>query len=164
MVVDRKTQLENQLLGAFPRLDRTLILASAFRDAKQRAQRTLTPLQRRAVRALMNREFNRDDIDRLKSHGIVGEARDGLLAVVREDALTERDRNIVDEENRDRLTVMRHVVLTHPDLDPSDLPLVRSVFYRLNAQASSPGVLVQQADGRFVAKRGARKPSATARR
>jgi len=49
VVLNRKTQLENQILGAFQRLEQDLVLASSVRGAAASAR--LSPMQREALEA-----------------------------------------------------------------------------------------------------------------
>ena len=147
--MDRKTQLENQILGSFPRLEPELLLASSVRGGLRGGQAA----EREAlVQALMDREFNRDDIDELKREQVLGEGRDGLLVELKAPADPERARlarDLLREENRDRMLVMRHVIASNPRLGERDLAVVQRAFHRLNAGAARPGDLVQEADGRW---------------
>lgn len=148
VVLDRKTELENQILGTFRRLDRELILASSVRGAAVAAR--LSPLQREALEAMLNREFNRDDIDALKDKQVVGEGSDGLLKVLvagGEAAEAQRVLRLVEQENKDRMVIMRRVIQVDPTLRDKDLPLVRRIFARLMAQVATPGQRVQQEGG-----------------
>ena len=148
VVVDRKTQLENQILGTFQRLEDDLILASSVRG--DRPEPRLSPLQREAVEAMMNREFFRDEIEELKSKQIVGEATTGLLAILAlpgEPELAKRAKQLVEEENRNRLVILKRVISLNRDLSENDLPQVQHLFYRLNAQTARPGDKVQKENG-----------------
>jgi len=151
VVLDRKTQLENQILGTFQRLEQDLVLASSVRGAP--AARRLSPLQREALEALMIREFNRDDVEELKAKLVVGEANNGLLAVLvtpKDAAEARRVKRLVQEENHGRLVIMKRVIQLSRDLQAKDLPLVRDIFYRLNVQTIRPGEMLQQKDGKWI--------------
>jgi len=148
VVLDRKTQLENQILGTFQRLEDDLILASSVRGP--RPEPSLSPLQREALDALMTREFYRDDLDALKAKQIIGEGRDGLVQVLTppaEAAEAKAVQEVVDAENRCRKVILQRVVSSSRELSEKDLPELQRVFYRLNAQTARPGDRVQQEDG-----------------
>jgi uncharacterized protein YdbL (DUF1318 family) len=150
VVVDRKTQLENQVLGTFHRLREDLVLASSVRGADPRPE--LSPLQREAIEAMMTREFYRDDIDELKQEQVVGEANTGLLTVIQqpsEPATAQRVEDLVKRENEAREIIMRRVIQLDRSLGERDMPEVRRTFYRLNLQTARPGERVQREDGRW---------------
>jgi hypothetical protein len=152
VVVDRKTQLENQMLGTFQRLEDDLILASSVRGERREAR--LSGLEREAVEAMMTREFQRDDVDALKSKQAVGEARTGMLAVLTppsDEAEAKRVKQLVAEENRCRQVLLRRVIALGPDLSDKDLPELQRVLYRLNVQIARPGDRVQGEDGAWRA-------------
>lgn len=158
VVLDRKTELENQILGTFQRLERELILASSVRGAAPAPK--LSPLQREALEAMLNREFNRDDVDQLKAKQVVGEGNDGLLRVLvagGEPAEAKRVQQLVEQENQDRMVIMRRVIQLDRALTDKDLPLVRRIFSRLMAQVAEPGNRVQQESGAWGTVR--EKPS-----
>jgi hypothetical protein len=107
-------------------------------------------------------EFNRDDVLAFKRPRLVGEGRDGLLVVFEEGLaeLEEADpqraalvRAIATEENEDRLTIMRRIVQTTPELRGEEgLAAVRRILAARYAQESPPGTLVEQADGTWAMK------------
>ena len=102
VVLDRKTQLENQILGTFQRLEDEVILASSVRG--DRPADRLTPLEREAVEAMMLREFIRDDIEALKSKQVVGEANTGLLVLLTppSDPAEKQQAQLIVREHRQR--------------------------------------------------------------
>jgi hypothetical protein len=154
VVLDRKTQLENQILGSFQRLEQDLILASSVRGAPPTPQKKLSPLQREALEALMLREYNRDDIEDLKGQQVLGEGNDGMLKLVAtptDAATARRARRLVQEENHARQVIIKRVIQLGRDLSDKDRPLVRRILYRLNVQTARPGDLVQGPDGQFRA-------------
>ncbi len=150
VILDRKTQLENQILGAFQRLEQDLVLASSVRGAPPATK--LSPLQREAVEAMMIREFYRDDIDLLKQEQVVGEGNEGLLVLLarpEQPARAARVERQVKLENDSRTVIMRRVIQTNRDMTERDLALVRRIFHRLNAQTAGPGERVQREDGQW---------------
>jgi uncharacterized protein YdbL (DUF1318 family) len=151
VVLDSKTQLENQVLGSVQRLERELVLASSVR-AEGKAARKLSPLQREALDAMMIREFYRDDIEALKQAQVVGEGREGLLVQLSEPKEPEQAaqaKRLVEQENKSRTVIMRRVIQLNRDLTERDLPLVQRIFARLNRQTARPGDKVQLDGGRW---------------
>lgn len=149
VVIDTKTQLENQVLGTFERLEQDLILASSVRGKKDRG---LSGLQREALEAAMMREFYRDDIEALKDQRVVGEANTGLLLLLSRPASPDQARDaerLIRRENESRDVIMRRAIQLHRDLSEKDLPLVRRIFARLNQETARPGHRVQRPDGRW---------------
>jgi hypothetical protein len=150
VMMSTKTHLENQILGTFKRLERDLILASSVRGDSPAPK--LSPLQREAVEAMMSREFNRDDIDALKQEKILGEANTGLLVILKpptEVAQVKRVRDLLAQENRDRMVIIKRAIQLGKNLSPKDLPAVRRTFYRLNVQIARPGDKIQLLSGRW---------------
>lgn len=148
VVLDRKTQLENQILGSFQRLEKDLILTSSVRG--EQAATKLSPLQREALEAMMSRAFYEDDIDEIKQQQIVGEGKDGLLKILQapdKPELAKRVKQLVEEENRNRNVIFRRVIQINRDLSDRDLPQVKRVFYRLSRQTAKPGEKVQRETG-----------------
>lgn len=165
VVLDRRTQLENQLLGRFGSLERQLILASSVRTkgGKGAPRAVLSPLQKELVEAQMNRAFNADDVDLLKDQGVVGEGRTGLLVLAKlpaQSARAKRAKRLVDEENADRRTIMRVLVASSSELSERDLPLLRRIFFELRARTAKPGHLLENEKGKLEVagtKQGARR-------
>jgi uncharacterized protein YdbL (DUF1318 family) len=148
VVLDRKTQLENQILGTFQRLEDDLVLASSVRGV--RAEAKLSPLQREALDAMMTREFHRDDLDALKQQHVIGEARTGYLAILappRKEAEAAKLKTLVDEENRCRKLILRRAIALGRGLSEKDLPELERIFYRLNLKTARPGDRVQAESG-----------------
>jgi hypothetical protein len=151
VILDRKTQLENQILGTFQRLEDELILASSVRG--ERAAPQLSPLQREALEAMLLREFIRDDIEELKGKQIVGEANTGMLAelTLPSDAeQAKRAKDLLAQENGARKIILQRVISSSRELSDKDLPLVQRLFYRLNAQTARNNERVQQENGSWM--------------
>ncbi len=154
VVLDRKTQLENQVLGAFTRLEQDLVLASSVRGSDARAPGGgLAGLRREAAEAMLLREFIRDDVEALKQDKAAGEGKAGklvLLSPPEDEARAARARRLVKQENDARATIISCVLQLDPKLSDRDRPLVTRIFQRLNREAARPGDLVQLDDGRWV--------------
>ncbi len=149
--VDKKTQLENQILGTFEQLDQDMVLVSSVRGATQDKAR-MSPEQREAVMAQMNRMFRKDDVDAVKADGVAGENKDGTLAFLPNNK-TKKDaeyrdfaKRTIGEENKDRKIIMNRVISMNVNLSNSDLPVIREMFFALMVQNSPLGTKVWDVD------------------
>jgi len=157
--VDQKTQLENQILGSMDSLQGDLALMASVRGDQAETAK-IPPAHKEALLAMMNRQFNQDDVNELKARVIAGENINGLLTFF-ETALTKNDPNyrafakrIVKEENQDRLIIMQRVISINKNLSRKDLPTIRMMMYKLNAQSSAAGTKVQSLSGKWNVKQG----------
>ena len=149
--VDRKTQLENQILGTFEQLDQDLLLVSSVRGASEDKAR-MTPEQREAAMSQMNRMFRKDDVDSVKADGVAGENKDGTLTFL-PNQKTQKDAEYRDfanrtiaEENKDRKVIMNRVISMNVNLSKSDLPVIQEMFFALMVQNSPVGTKVWDVD------------------
>jgi hypothetical protein len=156
VAVDQKTQLENQVLGSFGELQKDLVLIQSVRG--EGGEQRIPAPQREALQAMMNRQFNMDDVSELKAQGTAGEARTGLLQFIETDrtrgdpAYRAETLRLIEEENRDRTVFMKRVIAVNPNLGEKDYPAVQEMMHRLNADASAPGVMIQDDKGGWAAK------------
>ena len=160
-VVDERTALENQVLGSYQELNQEVLLVASVRyiDPKGKLVESpeLAPGKKKAIRAIQRSSFNKDDIDRLKSLGILGENNQGgvtLLAPERaEDGQRAFVANLVKEENSDREVIMRRVIETNEQLSEKDLLRVRRTFAALNRDKARVGEMVQLGNGKWIKKK-----------
>jgi hypothetical protein len=169
-VVGERTALENQVLGTYNSLDDEMLLVASVRavdpEGRLRPAVQKSPEQRDAMQAVQTIAFHDDDVQAFKRLGWVGEDNRGLLTafpLVREGAPEGlRDfaasykelefQAVVAAVNRSRELVMRRVIELNEGLSEADLPKVRQVFARLNAQNARPGERVQGPDGAWTVK------------
>lgn len=159
-VVDERTALENQVLGTYEELTQEVLLVASVRyidpDGKLVPRPALPPGKEEAIRAMQRSAFNKDDIDRLKAQGVLGENNEGGVTILALDTV-EPDRhpfvrNLVEEENVDREVLMQRILATNEKLVPQDMPKVRRTFAALNRDRARPGDLVQLESGRWIQK------------
>jgi len=100
------------------------------------------------------------DIDRLRDSGIVGEGKDGLLAV-REGKLSPADKKLVDQENENRRTVMKGMtkaiirINRVPDNETNMkqvMPQAVAQFAAIRRDAAKRGWWIQDASGNWLKK------------
>lgn len=116
----------------------------------------MTESKRKALEAQRSREFNRDDIERFKKEGYVGENNEGLLTFRGEaqDKLRKESprtyelvRDVVAEENADRQELMARVVETVSTLQGEEgLKQVRTIIASQNRAHAKPGEWIQERD------------------
>lgn len=159
-VVDERTALENQVLGSYEELNEEVLLVASVRyiDPKGKLveRPPLPPGKVKAIRAIQRSAFNKDDIDRLKSLGVLGENNQGGLTLLAPDKVEPGKEafveNLLKEENTDRDVLMRRIIETNEKLAEEDLPKVRKTFAALNRDKARPGDLIQLDIGEWVQK------------
>ena len=161
-VVDERTALENQVLGTYQELNQQVMLVASVRyiDPKGKLKQTqeLPPGKKDVVRALQRVSFNKDDLNRFKSLGIIGENNEGGVTLLEPEKIEPGDRafveNLVKEENEDRLIIMSRIMETNETLSPADLPRVHKMFAALNRDNALKGELIQLDNGEWMPKEG----------
>ncbi|MDP6525162.1 MAG: DUF1318 domain-containing protein [Kiritimatiellia bacterium] len=157
-VVGEKTALEKQVLGSYHALGEDLLIYSSVRgvdeDGSLKLPPPATPSQQAAFGALHDREYNRDDVERMLRTGVVGEANTGMLVVRDESKLREVDRlsreqvlALIREENGSRETILNRLVETTTGLDGSQQSEIVRIFAELNRDTAPIGAWVQNTVG-----------------
>ena len=167
-VVSERTSLENQVLGTYNALDTDMLLVASVRGVDPEGNLRKAPPRSRehkdAVAAMQIQAFHADDIQAFKTLGWVGENNQGLLTPFQVDpfladgelkAFAERFSQpefeaIVTQVNEARQVVMRRVIDMNDTLTEANMPEVRRVFARLNAESALPGEKVEQEDGAWM--------------
>lgn len=159
-VVDERTALENQVLGTYQELNQQVMLVASVRyiDPKGKLKQTqeLPPGKKDVVRALQRVSFNKDDLNRYKSLGIIGENNEGGITLLEPEKVQPDDRafveNLIKEENEDRLAIMSRIIETNETLTPSELPRVHKMFAALNRDKALKGERIQLDNGTWTQK------------
>ena len=160
-VVDEKTLLERQILGAYENLEKDLVMVASVRSVDTEGR--LVPLpdfpagQRKALEALRVREFYRDDVETMKKEGIVGESKDGWLVPLPDAPKLDAKRaalvkNVLEQENAARKSLVDRILETNETLAPGDRGKVEKVFAQMNRDAAKDGEWVQAEDGTWSKK------------
>ncbi len=169
-VVSERTSLENQVLGTYNALDREMLLVASVRgvDAEGRVETPPRQSQEQqdVLLAMQVLSFHEDDLQAFKQLGWVGENKEGLLTAFpmtkekvpkelkefAERYKEEEFRSVVGKINSAREVVMQRVIATNENFTEGDLPAVRSVFAKLNAENAKSGDKVQAEDGTWKVK------------
>ena len=169
-VVSERTSLENQVLGTYNALDREMLLVASVRGVDTEGRVQTPPRQSReqqdVLLAMQVLSFHEDDLQAFKQLGWVGENKEGLLTIfpmtkekVPKELKDFADRykeeefkSVVEKMNSAREIVMRRVIALNENFTEADLPVVRSVFAKLNAENSKSGDKYQAEDGTWKVK------------
>jgi hypothetical protein len=164
-VASSRTTLEEQIIGSFQELETDYVTIASVRavDAEGIARSPVpsSDSKKRALEARQNMEFNRDDLEELRSEELIGETYDGLVVILPKSvgkyATAEKSRRgfaefIVEEENRDRKILWERVIEQSPDLSPSNLTAVREEFSRNQIQSLKQGQWYQQKSKEWARK------------
>lgn len=163
-VVDERTALENQVLGTYQELNQEVMLVASVRyiDPKGKLKQTpeLPPGKKEIARALQRISFNKDDLNRYKALGAIGENAEGGVTLLAPEKVPADEKafleNLLKEENEDRLVVMQRVVETNETLSPQDLPRVHKMFAALNRDKAGKGEWIQLETEQWVQKEGSK--------
>lgn len=162
-IVGTRSALENQVLGTYQELNEDVMLLASVRaidpSGKLVEQPPLSDNKRTALAALQSRAFNKDDIEQFKQAGWAGENREGLLTYFPDQTLQSDTRQaefvqeVIEEENRDRLTLMHRIIATSEQFTERDLPQVQKIFAALNRDNAKAGERMQLDDGLWERKK-----------
>ncbi len=174
-VVSERTALENQILGTYNALDREMLLVASVRGVDARGNITAPPKksqeQKDAVAAMQLLDFHADDIQMFKKLKWVGENNKGLLEPfgVNRNNIPENMTDfslryskgefssVVAQVNQAREVIMQRVIDMNENLTDSDLPEVRKIFAKLNADKAETGEKIQKQDGTWIESVSVRK-------
>ncbi len=169
-VVSERTSLENQVLGTYNALDREMLLLASVRGVDADGEIRQPPKHSRehkdAVTAMQVLSFHEDDLIAFKRLRWVGENNEGLLTPfamdrenppedLRDFALRygeEEFNAVVGESNGARDLIMTRVIETNENLTAADMPEIRRIFARLNAEKAADGTRIQGEDGNWSVK------------
>jgi len=147
-------------LGTYQELNQEVMLVASVRyiDPKGKLKQTaeLPPGKKEVARALQRISFNKDDLNRFKAMGLVGENVEGGVTLLSPEKVPADEKafleNLLKEENEDRSVVMQRIVETNETLTPQDLPRVHKMFAALNRDKAMQGEWIQLESGDWVQK------------
>lgn len=169
-VVSERTALENQVLGTYNSLDREMLLLASVRsvDSEGIIQKPSRQSQEHkdAMTAIQIQSFHADDVLAFKQLGWVGENNEGLLTAFpmsKEDVpenlkdfaaryTSEEFEEVISQVNQAREVLMRRVIEMNENLKESDLPEIRRIFGKLNAENALQGEKIQSENGAWTVK------------
>ncbi|MDK2971986.1 MAG: hypothetical protein PWP23_1741 [Candidatus Sumerlaeota bacterium] len=160
-ITGEQTSLEKQVLGSYSALGEDLMLYGSVRGVDEEGSLVPPPAttdsMRAAFNAMRNREYNRDDVERLLVTGHAGEGNEGLLVPLEGGApLTGLDpgfvMRIIEEENRDREAIITRLQETIGQTQDAERGEIARIFADLNQDAAPAGASVQERDGKWTRK------------
>lgn len=162
-IIDQRTALENQVLGTYEDIGKDMMLLASVRSIDESGKlKEVDPIpkhKKEAIRARQRTEFNKDDIENFKLIGCAGEKNDGFLAFFEIDKTRDDPKfalfvkAIIQEENDDRLMIMKRIVMISENLNENDLPDVQKIFASLNRDNARKGEKIQLEDGIWDVKK-----------
>lgn len=162
-IIDQRTALENQILGTYEEIGKDMMLLASVRSIDESGKLiAVDPIpthKKEAIRARQRTEFNKDDIENFKLLGCAGENNQGFLTFfeidkTREDPeFAEFAKTIIQEENDDRITIMKRIVMINENFNENDLPKVQKLFASLNHDNAKINEKIQMEDGTWTVKK-----------
>ena len=148
-----KTKIERQMMGDYEALPESLIVRSSVRGEEEGSSPNST--KRTATGALSNQRFNLDDLDELKSLGVIGEALNGYVALLDADfhsgevkPLHRRLAKIVSlEENSDREVIWTS--LAEKSSSKGDIAGIQKSYGASRRRDAKPGHWVEHEQGKW---------------
>jgi len=170
-MLSERTALENQVLGSYNALDSQMLLAASVRGVDSSGNISRPPEHSReykdTISAMQIIDFHADDVDSFKQLGWAGENNQGLIeafTINRTDIpenftdFAERYSEdeflfVISKVNKSREKIMMRVLYMNEDLNESDLPEVKKIFAKLNAENAASGEKIQDMDGNWLIKK-----------
>jgi len=150
-----KTELEEQVLGDWYRVDDDLVLFSTVRSGSS-PHGEADPV----AMARLNQKFNKDDLEELKNLGVLGEQQDGLIGFVpsqrsgyegKDPAVQRLARIVLREENEDRQVLWRDR-LGKDSAHELTLEQVRATWAASQRKLCKPGQWYQDTENQWLKK------------
>ncbi len=169
-VVSERTALENQVLGTYNSLDSEMLLLASVRSVDSEGSIQKPPRQSQehkdAMTAIQVQSFHADDVQAFKQLRWVGENNEGLLTAFqmsKENApenlkdfaaryTSEEFNAVISQVNQSREIIMLRVIEMNENLKESDMPEIRRIFGKLNAENALNGEKIQSENGTWTIK------------
>jgi hypothetical protein len=157
-VTGEKTALEREVVGTYHEMEEDTWMIASTRSTKGEGEVKISPEKKKVYEALREQKFNKDDIEEFKKKGFIGEDNQGLIQI-RPSAELESDSEIMElvqaiiqEENRDRETIMERVIELNESLKKSNRQEIYGIFSRMNQENSPKNTWIQNTDSSWVKK------------
>ncbi|MBT6177032.1 MAG: hypothetical protein HOI23_07265 [Deltaproteobacteria bacterium] len=154
--ISQKTSLEHQLMGSFEPLTEEEMLLSSVRDEAQLLRAEELNEDQAALAARRRQLFNRDDVERFKRLGCLGEALSNQLIARTCDDESTGSKTIIEriltEESRDRETIITWVISQHDHLQEDQRGQVKEIYRQFILSRSPSGTPFQDSNGDWLLK------------
>jgi len=170
-ILSERTALENQVLGTYNSLDSQMLLAASVRGVDSSGNITQPPSHSQdykdATSAMQILDFHSDDMDNFKRLGWAGENNQGFIEAFEmeknkvpedikgfaEQYTAEEFNYVISRINESREFIMNRVIYMNENLSDADLPEVKKILGKINAENALPGEKIQLEDGKWKLKR-----------
>jgi hypothetical protein len=171
-VMSERTALENQILGTYNSLDKEMLLLSSVRGVDSMGKINRPPKHTRdhqeAMNAMQIVAFHSDDLYAFKKLGWIGENNQGLLTMfpMQKENIPDEFKHfahnyqksefsyVIKQLNQARETIFNRIIDLNENLSDSDLPKIRQISAKLNAENAGQGEKIQRIDGIWYKKNG----------
>ena len=154
--ISQKTSLEHQLMGSFEPLTEEEMLLSSVRDEAQMLQGQELSDDQAALASRRRQLFNRDDVERFKRQGCLGEALSGELVERSCENGSENSKPILQrvlaEESADRQIIITWVISQHDHLQEAERDQVKKIYRQFILSHSPQGTPFQDLSGTWLIK------------
>lgn len=161
-VVDQRTALENQVLGAYQEIGDDLMMLASVRSIDENGRLVKTPPmsegRKTSIKSMQRSLFNLDDIESFKADGALGETNKGYLKYFETKNMETNPKqkeftaNLMREENEDRKNLYLRIVEINENFREGDLAKVEAIMAGLNRDSAKPGEMIQLDSGEWIKK------------
>ncbi|MCX6124579.1 MAG: DUF1318 domain-containing protein [Proteobacteria bacterium] len=164
-LTSQKTALENQIMGSYKELDDEVLLMASVRGVGTNGEKKDPKIQsdaaKTALNAKQNQSFNRDDVDDLKERQLVGEAKNGEIALLPKgigllsnasDDDLRFAKYLISEENKDREVITKRIIATSPSLSEKNLLEAKKIYRKSLLEESPSGTWIETESGNWERK------------
>lgn len=157
-ITGEKTALENQVIGTYREIEQDSWTIASVRSGSEGNAQQISEEKKKVLTAVQSRKFNQDDINEFKRDGSVGENNMGYLEIRETDKLRgdaeyrTRVTTIVQEENKDRETIMLRSMQINEIIEDAGQDAVKRVFAKIYQDESEVNSWIQLDDGTWVQK------------
>ena len=134
-ITGEKTALENQILGEYKKIKEDVWLIASERSS---VKLTIPVDNSKVLKAVRDRLFYKDDITEYKIKGVVGEKRNGLIAIIENKnylGLTNDEKKLVDKilikDNEARTIILSRILELNPSLNKYNKSEIEIAFFNM---------------------------------
>jgi len=169
-VMSERTALENQILGTYNAIDKEMLLLASVRGVDFMGNIKRPPKHSKdyqeAVSAMQVIAFHSDDLQAFKQLGWIGENNQGMLTIFpmqkinvpnelknfSENYSQNEFEYVISQLNQSRDAIYKRIIDLNENLSDKDLPKIKQISARLNAENARQGEKIQRIDGSWYVK------------
>jgi len=168
--MSERTALENQILGTYNSLDKEMLLLSSVRGVDFNGNIKQPPKHSKDYQEAMNAmqiiAFHSDDLKAFKKLGWIGENNQGLLTmfpmqkinipnelkIFAQNYKENEFSYVISQLNQARNTIFNRIIDLNENLSDADLPEIKQISARMNAENAGYGEKIQRINGSWYVK------------